>query len=223
MRTKLRSSRLAVDGGRDSLQNQEAPVPVHVAPLGAPAARLQPTRRAIAVGYPSLDSSGKGRHASTVAHLARDSDSGPCPEPISHQAGQKLAQASFGEYLELLALPNDAINPPDIQKNVDFLERAFKKRGFVTKQLANNSKPMLFAEWPKKIPGAKTVLYYMHLDGQPVVDKEWSQPSPWQPVVKKKDSSNNWHIIPTEALFATPSIRIFACSPARPLTTRARS
>ena len=134
-------------------------------------------------------------------------------EPISQQAAQKLAQATFGEYLELLALPNDAINPPDIQKNVDFLERGFKKRGFVTKQLENKGKPMLFAEWPKKIPGAKTVLYYMHLDGQPVVDKEWSQPSPWQPVVKKKESSNNWHIIPTEALFATaldPDLRVFA-------------
>ncbi|AMY09219.1 succinyl-diaminopimelate desuccinylase [Luteitalea pratensis] len=134
-------------------------------------------------------------------------------EPLSLQAGQKLAQASFGEYLQLLALPNDAINPPDIQKNIDFLERAFTQRGFVTKQLANKSKPMLFAEWPKKIAGAKTVLYYMHLDGQPVVDKEWSQPSPWQPVVKKRDSSNNWHIIPTEALFATPldpDLRVFA-------------
>ena len=72
---------------------------------------------------------------------------------------------------------------------------------------------MLFAEWPKKIPGAKTVLYYMHLDGQPVVNKEWSQPSPWQPVVKKKDPSNNWQVISTEALFATPldpDLRVFA-------------
>jgi len=134
-------------------------------------------------------------------------------EPISVKTAQKLAQASFGEYLELLALPNDAINPPDIQKNIDFLERTFKKRGFVTRQLENKGKPMLFAEWPKRISGAKTVLYYMHLDGQPVVDKEWSQPSPWQPVVKKKDSSNDWRIVPTEALFATPldpDLRVFA-------------
>jgi acetylornithine deacetylase/succinyl-diaminopimelate desuccinylase-like protein len=134
-------------------------------------------------------------------------------EPISQQAAQKLAQATFGEYLELLALPNDAVNPADIQKNVDYLERAFKKRGFATKQLENKGKPMLFAEWPKKTPDAKTILYYMHLDGQPVVDKEWSQPSPWQPVVKKKDSSSNWQIIPTEALFATPldpDLRVFA-------------
>src|SRR4051812_43225578 len=107
-------------------------------------------------------------------------------QPISPQAAQKLAQGNLREYLELLALPNDAINAPDIQRNVDFLERAFKKRGFATRQLANNGKPLLYAEWPKPTPGAKTVLYYMHLDGQPVVDREWSQPSPWKPVVKRR-------------------------------------
>jgi acetylornithine deacetylase/succinyl-diaminopimelate desuccinylase-like protein len=147
-------------------------------------------------------------------------------EPLTAAAAQKLAQGTFKEYLELLSLPNDSINPPDIQKNTDFLERAFKKRGFTTKQLENKGKPMLFAEWPNKVrhpraggdpvsggdPVTKTVLYYMHLDGQPVVDKEWSQPSPWQPVVKKR-ISDKWEIIPTDALFAEkldPDLRIFA-------------
>ena len=50
-------------------------------------------------------------------------------EPMSEQAAQKLAQGTFREFLELLALPNDAINAPDIQKNVEFLERIFGKRG----------------------------------------------------------------------------------------------
>ena len=75
-------------------------------------------------------------------------------EPISPEAAQKLAQGTFHEYLELLALPNDAINPADIQRNADFLERAFKKRGFSTRQLDNKGKPMLYAEWPRKLPGA---------------------------------------------------------------------
>ncbi len=35
-------------------------------------------------------------------------------QQFSPQAAQKLAQGTFKEYLELLALPNDAINPPDI-------------------------------------------------------------------------------------------------------------
>jgi hypothetical protein len=32
---------------------------------------------------------------------------------------------------------NDAVNAADIQKNADWLEQAFRKRGFTTKQLEN--------------------------------------------------------------------------------------
>lgn len=135
--------------------------------------------------------------------------------PISPQVAQRLAQGTFREYLELLALPNDAINAPDIQRNVDFLDTAFKKRGFTTRQLDNKGKPMLFAEWPRKLPGARTVLYYMHLDGQPVVDREWSQPSPWKPVVKKRSAAGAWEVVASDVLFAAaldPELRVFARS-----------
>src|SRR5258706_10591500 len=92
----------------------------------------------------------------------------PQPDPA------RLAQGTFRESLELLSLPNDSAAPADIQKNVEWLERVFQKRGFTTKQLANAGKPMLYAEWPKKVPGAKAVLFYMHPDGQPVGPFEWS-------------------------------------------------
>jgi acetylornithine deacetylase/succinyl-diaminopimelate desuccinylase-like protein len=136
-------------------------------------------------------------------------------EPLSPQAAQTLAQGTFREYLELLALPDDAISPPDIQRNVDFLERAFRKRGFTTQRLDNKDKPLLYAEWPTRVPGAKTVLFYMHLDGQPVVDREWSQPSPWKPVVKQRTAAGGWEIVSSEALFAPvldPELRVFARS-----------
>jgi len=135
--------------------------------------------------------------------------------PISPQAAQKLAQGSFREYLELLSVPNDATNPPDIVKNVDVLERAFRSRGFSTRRLDNSGKPLLYAAWPKRVPGAKTVLYYFHFDGQPVVDHEWSQPSPWQPVVKKRSAAGGWEVVSSEALFASqldPELRVFARS-----------
>src|SRR4030081_1644168 len=122
-------------------------------------------------------------------------------DPLPPAAAQRLAQGSFAEYLELLSLPSDAAVPADIQKNADFLERAFRKRGFAVKQLDNKGKPMLFAEWPKKVPGAKTVLYYMHLDAQPVVASEWSQKAPWQPVVQKRGADGKWQIVGTEGLF----------------------
>ena len=127
----------------------------------------------------------------------------------------RLARGTFREYLELLSLPNDSAAPADIQKNVEWLERAFQKRGFTTKQLANAGRPMLYAEWPKKAPGAKTVLFYMHLDGQPVVPSEWSQKSPWQPVVKKKNAAGAWEVVNTDLLFADkldPDLRVFARS-----------
>ncbi len=74
---------------------------------------------------------------------------------------------------------------------------------------------MLYAEWPKKIPGAKTVLYYMHLDGQPVVNREWSQPDPFVPVVKKRNPQGKWEIVETNLLFTDnldPDLRVFARS-----------
>ncbi len=132
--------------------------------------------------------------------------------PLTPTAATKAAQASLREYLELVALPNDAIVPADIQKNTDWLEKAFAKRGFTVRQLPNNGKPMLYAEWPKKAPGAKTVLFYMHLDGQPVVPAEWSQPDPWKPVVKARSTAGKWEIVSTERLFAEPldpDLRVF--------------
>jgi acetylornithine deacetylase/succinyl-diaminopimelate desuccinylase-like protein len=137
------------------------------------------------------------------------------PPALPPEAAQKLAQGTFREYLELLALPNDATSAPDLQRNVDFLERAFRKRGFTTRRLEGNGKPMLYAEWPGKAAGAKTVLYYMHFDGQPVVDREWSQPSPWKPVVKQRNRAGAWEVVPSEALFAPaldPELRVFARS-----------
>jgi acetylornithine deacetylase/succinyl-diaminopimelate desuccinylase-like protein len=102
---------------------------------------------------------------------------------------EKTAQANFREFFDMLALPNDAINAEDIRKNADWLEAALRKRGFATQQLANDGKPLVFAEFPGKIPGARTVLFYMHFDGMPVIPNQWAQASPWTAVVKQR--SNN--------------------------------
>jgi acetylornithine deacetylase/succinyl-diaminopimelate desuccinylase-like protein len=147
--------------------------------------------------------------AATLSHAATPGD--PLPPPLA----ESLAQATLREYLDLVALPNDAIKPADIQRNVDFLARAFAKRGFTTAALDNQGKPLLFAEWPTHVPGAKTVLFYLHLDGQPVVDREWSQPNPWQPVVKKRTAAGGWDIVASDALFAKPldpELRVFGRS-----------
>ena len=105
---------------------------------------------------------------------------------------ERHAQASYREYFELLSLPNDAIVPEDIRKNVDWLAKAFEKRGFATRQLDNDGKPMLYAELPGRDPARKTVLFYMHLDGQPVIPAQWAQKSPWTPVLKRRAADGGW-------------------------------
>jgi acetylornithine deacetylase/succinyl-diaminopimelate desuccinylase-like protein len=123
---------------------------------------------------------------------------------LAPAAAEKYSQATFRDWFELLALPNDAIVPADVQKNADWLEVAFRKRGFTTKQLPNDGKPMLFAELPGADPKRRTVLFYMHLDGQPVIPSQWRQKSPWIPVLEHRNAKGDWEEIDTAALFEGP-------------------
>lgn len=136
---------------------------------------------------------------------------------LSASAAAQYAQGTYQEYFDLLSLPNDAIVPADIRKNVEFLEAAFRKRGFVTKQLQNDGKPMLFAELPDADPKRKTVLFYMHLDGQPVVADQWDQKDPWTPVLKQCTAADKWAEIDSAKLFSgsvDPEWRVFGRSAA---------
>lgn len=76
---------------------------------------------------------------------------------VPAETARLATQASFREYIELLSLANDAANPADIVKNVEWLEAAFRKRGFTTQQLPNNGKPLMFGEYKQKVAGATPV------------------------------------------------------------------
>src|ERR1700737_971081 len=135
------------------------------------------------------------------------------PSAPSNEVVLKSTQGSFKEYFELLSMPNDAIVPADIVKNATWLEAAFAKRGFFTRQLANAGKPLVYAEYSKQVAGAKTVLFYMHFDGQPVLPEQWAQKSPWQAVVKQRNATGAWEMVSTEKLMASklaPELRVFA-------------
>jgi acetylornithine deacetylase/succinyl-diaminopimelate desuccinylase-like protein len=126
----------------------------------------------------------------------------------------KYARSSFPLFFELLSIPNDAHYPQDIEKNIKWCERAFNERKFRTVRLQTQTAPLLLAT-RITAKAKKTVLIYLQLDGQPVDAKLWQQESPWQPVLKEKDSAGNWKIIPTSLLQnenIDPEWRIFARS-----------
>ena len=137
------------------------------------------------------------------------------PNSINENEIRFAAVKSFPEYLELLTLPNDSLaSAVDIQKNAIQIEKLFQKRGFETKQFPNNGKPLVLAEYPPD-SAKKTILFYIHFDGQPVIPSQWSQSSPWQPVVKKKNSSGKWELVNKEELLNPnfdPELRVFGRS-----------
>ncbi len=126
------------------------------------------------------------------------------------------AQANVPELLQLLSIPNVADHPDDIQRNARFLEAAFKKRGFKTQLLDNPaSRPLVFAQSVAPIAAQRTVLFYMHFDGQPVIPERWSQRSPFLPIVKYRDAKGAWVEVPRDRLQAVPfdpELRVFARS-----------
>jgi acetylornithine deacetylase/succinyl-diaminopimelate desuccinylase-like protein len=123
------------------------------------------------------------------------------------------AVASFPDYLDFLTLPNDALAQGDgLKKNAAWLQAALKKRGFVTREVPNNGHPIVLASYPGT-PAKKTVLFYLHFDGQPVTPSQWSQPSPWQPVLKKKTADGLWTAVDMQQLMRPdfdPELRVFA-------------
>jgi acetylornithine deacetylase/succinyl-diaminopimelate desuccinylase-like protein len=136
---------------------------------------------------------------------------GSMSEPITRQARQ-----NWPEFLDLLAIPNVADVPVDIQRNASFLEQAFGRRGFKVRRLDNPAqRPVVLAELAAAGPQARTVLLYAHFDGQPVIPENWSQPDPFRPVVKRRDAQGKWQTVGREALTAQPfdpELRVFARS-----------
>jgi acetylornithine deacetylase/succinyl-diaminopimelate desuccinylase-like protein len=112
---------------------------------------------------------------------------------------ERFAIGSFKEFYGLHSIPNDAHVPADIEKNVQWCENAFTKRGFTTQRLQTETVPLLLAE--RKVPNAiKTVLIYLQIDGQPVQPNQWEQESPWIPTLKEKDANGKWNAIPYDKL-----------------------
>lgn len=125
------------------------------------------------------------------------------------------AVETFPEYFELLGLPNDSSRSADMQANVTWLEAAFKKRGFKTSRLENGQLPLVLADYEGNRPNQKTVLFYMHFDGQPVIPAQWEQESPWKAVVKSRGSDGKWTIVDKSHLMRKdfdPELRVFGRS-----------
>lgn len=95
--------------------------------------------------------------------------------------------ATLHKHKELVSIPNLPINVPEMERNMKWVTEQYQQVGFTVKQLPSSTLPVLFAE--RTIDeNLKTILFYFHLDGQPVNPKAWDQEDPFIPVLKAKEN-----------------------------------
>ena len=84
-----------------------------------------------------------------------------------------LAMNNMDEFVEFLSYPNDSSFSEDINNLIEWTKNKFKSLDFLMTELETSSIPLLLAE--KKIhDDLKTILIYLHLDGQPVDITRWN-------------------------------------------------
>jgi len=87
------------------------------------------------------------------------------------------------ELLALVAIPNHRADLPNIKRNAELLRQMLEKRGMKPEVWETPGAPLVYGE--RLVPGAtRTVLFYIHYDGQPVDKANWKQDDPFKPIVR---------------------------------------
>ena len=98
------------------------------------------------------------------------------------------------QHKELVSIPNLPADPSLMLKNINWVQERYKALDFKTSLLETTTLPILLAE-KEYDPSYKTVLFYVHIDGQPVNPATWDQEDPFTPVLKEQDSAGDWQAI----------------------------
>jgi acetylornithine deacetylase/succinyl-diaminopimelate desuccinylase-like protein len=119
----------------------------------------------------------------------------------------------FSELVQLLSIPNVAADRSNIRRNAEHLRGMLERRGLVAEILETAGNPLVYGE--KKIAGAaRTILFYIHYDGQPVDAPRWKQSSPFVPVLRSARLEDGGKEMPIDSSLSRfqPEWRIYARS-----------
>jgi len=116
------------------------------------------------------------------------------------QIDAKLPEVLFN-HKEFVSIPSLPIDVQKMYQNVAWVKARYQKVGFELITLESSILPVLFAERIVN-PDFKTVLFYFHIDGQPVDPSKWNQKDPFRPVLKEQKENGNWEAIAWESVNA---------------------
>jgi len=108
-------------------------------------------------------------------------------------------RATLALHKELVSIPNLPANPELMLKNIDWVQKQYDALNYTTSVLHSETLPILLAEKVYN-PSYKTVLFYFHIDGQPVNPEAWQQEDPFIPVLKEEDADGNFTALDWEQL-----------------------
>ena len=114
-----------------------------------------------------------------------------------HREGRE--GAIVRELVELLAIPNLASDSVGIRRNAAHLRAMLERRGARTRLLESptGGPPAVYGELTT--PGAtRTIVFYAHYDGQPVIPTQWATP-PWTPTLRSGPLGDRSRVLPLPA------------------------
>jgi acetylornithine deacetylase/succinyl-diaminopimelate desuccinylase-like protein len=96
---------------------------------------------------------------------------------------QAHQQEILKEFIQLLSVPNVASDHPNIRKNAQLIKHMMSARGIKTEIMETEGNPVICGEL--KVPGARrTLMFYVHYDGQPVNPEKWIDSEPFSPALR---------------------------------------
>lgn len=98
------------------------------------------------------------------------------------------------EHKTFVSIPNLPEDKALMLKNINWVADHYKALDFKVELLESSTLPLLFVQ-KEYNPNYKTVLFYFHIDGQPVDASNWDQEDPFKPVLKAKDENGHWKTI----------------------------
>ena len=104
------------------------------------------------------------------------------PAEIARAHYDENAATILSDFAELLAIPNDAVDTPNINRNAIYISDLFSKRGFHMELLASEHAPPLVYGRRDVANATRTIAIYVHYDGQPTQVEEWTHP-PFEPTL----------------------------------------
>ncbi|WP_299439544.1 M20/M25/M40 family metallo-hydrolase [uncultured Aquimarina sp.] len=114
------------------------------------------------------------------------------------QSNNDITNDSFKNILlmhkEFVSIPNLPENKSLMLQNINWVKKEYNDLGFNTTSLESSTLPILIAE-KKYDPTYETVLFYFHIDGQPINPESWNQKNPFDPVLKEKNENGVWNQI----------------------------